>query len=38
MRFKRLNSMFALRSFLDAGIPCTMSLDYPARKRRLKRN
>jgi hypothetical protein len=26
---QRLNSMFALRSFLDAGIPCTMSSDYP---------
>jgi predicted amidohydrolase YtcJ len=26
---ERLNSMFALRSFLDAGIPCTMSSDYP---------
>jgi len=25
----RLNSMFALRSFLDAGVPCTMSSDYP---------
>ena len=26
---ERLNSMFALRSFLDAGIPATMSSDYP---------
>jgi hypothetical protein len=26
---ERLNHMFALRSFLDAGIPCTMSSDYP---------
>ena len=26
---ERLNSMFALRSFLDAGVPCTMSSDYP---------
>jgi predicted amidohydrolase YtcJ len=26
---ERLNNMFALRSFLDAGIPCTMSSDYP---------
>ncbi len=26
---ERLNSMFALRSFIDAGIPCTMSSDYP---------
>lgn len=26
---ERLNRMFALRSFLDAGIPCTMSSDYP---------
>jgi len=26
---QRLNSMFALRSFLDAGIPATMSSDYP---------
>ncbi len=25
---ERLNSMFALRSFLDAGIPATMSSDY----------
>jgi predicted amidohydrolase YtcJ len=25
---ERLNSMFALRSFLDAGVPCTMSSDY----------
>jgi predicted amidohydrolase YtcJ len=25
----RLNSMFALRSFLDAGVPATMSSDYP---------
>jgi len=25
----RLNSMFALRSFLDAGIPATMSSDFP---------
>jgi predicted amidohydrolase YtcJ len=28
-RLGRLNSMFALRSFLDAGIPATMSFDYP---------
>ena len=27
---ERLNSMFALRSFLDAGIPATMSSDYRA--------
>ena len=26
---ERLNWMFALRSFLDAGIPATMSSDYP---------
>ena len=26
---ERLNSMFALRSFLDAGIKATMSSDYP---------
>jgi predicted amidohydrolase YtcJ len=26
---ERLNSMFALRSFLDAGVPATMSSDYP---------
>jgi predicted amidohydrolase YtcJ len=26
---ERLNSMFALRSFLDAGIPATQSSDYP---------
>jgi predicted amidohydrolase YtcJ len=26
---ERLNHMFALRSFLDAGVPCTMSSDYP---------
>ena len=26
---ERLNHMFALRSFLDAGIPATMSSDYP---------
>jgi predicted amidohydrolase YtcJ len=26
---ERLNSMFALRSFLDAGIPVTMSSDFP---------
>ena len=26
---ERLNHMFALRSFLDAGINCTMSSDYP---------
>jgi predicted amidohydrolase YtcJ len=26
---ERLNSMFALRRFLDAGVPATMSSDYP---------
>jgi predicted amidohydrolase YtcJ len=26
---ERLNSMFALRSFLDAGVMATMSSDYP---------
>jgi predicted amidohydrolase YtcJ len=26
---ERLNNMFALRSFLDAGIPATQASDYP---------